>query len=112
MDFSLRVDPADETAMELLGRLAQRAEVTPMVHGRGTALVLGGARSGKSSWAEAQLAGAADVEYVATSEVLDGDAEWAERVALHVARLRLALYLGLDVTGTHGVHANAVLGEL
>jgi adenosylcobinamide kinase/adenosylcobinamide-phosphate guanylyltransferase len=48
--------------------------------------VLGGARSGKSSWAEAQLAEMPDVEYVATSEVLDGDAEWAERVALHVAR--------------------------
>ena len=86
MDFALRIDPADEAAMGLLALLAQRAEVTPMVHGRGTALVLGGARSGKSSWAEAQLAGAADVEYVATSEVLDADAEWAERVALHVAR--------------------------
>lgn len=86
MDFAVRVDPADEAAAQLLALLARCAEVTPMVHGPGTALVLGGARSGKSSWAEAQLAGAADVEYVATSEVNDGDAEWAERVALHVAR--------------------------
>ena len=86
MEFSVLIDPADGEAAALLARLAERAEVTPLVHAPGTALVLGGARSGKSSWAEAQLAAAADVEYVATSEVVDGDAEWAERVALHVAR--------------------------
>lgn len=86
MEFRVRIDPADGRAAALLADLAERAEVTPMVHARGTALVLGGARSGKSSWAEAQLAEMPDVEYVATSEVLDGDAEWAERVALHVAR--------------------------
>ncbi|MCG6567369.1 bifunctional adenosylcobinamide kinase/adenosylcobinamide-phosphate guanylyltransferase [Tessaracoccus sp. ZS01] len=54
--------------------------------GGGTALVLGGARSGKSTWAEAQFAGVADVEYVATSELRDGDTEWAHRVALHRER--------------------------
>ncbi|MDO5676951.1 MAG: bifunctional adenosylcobinamide kinase/adenosylcobinamide-phosphate guanylyltransferase [Propionibacteriaceae bacterium] len=52
----------------------------------GTALVLGGARSGKSTWAEAQFAGVVDVEYVATSELRDGDAEWAHRVELHRSR--------------------------
>ncbi|HHT12663.1 MAG TPA: bifunctional adenosylcobinamide kinase/adenosylcobinamide-phosphate guanylyltransferase [Propionibacterium sp.] len=50
---------------------------------RRTALVLGGARSGKSTWAEAQFAGVAEVEYVATSELTPDDAEWAHRVALH-----------------------------
>lgn len=54
--------------------------------GAGVALVLGGARSGKSTWAEAQFAGLPDVEYVATSELRDGDAEWADRVALHRER--------------------------
>ena len=49
-----------------------------------TALVLG-VPSGKSTWAEAQLAGLDDVTYVATSDCPD-DPEWAERVALHVAR--------------------------
>lgn len=53
---------------------------------KGTALVLGGARSGKSTWAEAQFAGFAQVEYVATSELLDDDAEWGRRVALHRER--------------------------
>jgi adenosylcobinamide kinase/adenosylcobinamide-phosphate guanylyltransferase len=90
VEFSVLIDPADGEAAALLARLAERAEVTPLVHAPGTALVLGGARSGKSSWAEAQLAAAADVEYVATSEVVDGDAEWAERVALHVARRPLS----------------------
>lgn len=86
MEFSVRIDPADGEAAALLARLAERAEVTPLVHAPGTALVLGGARSGKSSWAEAQLSAVEDVEYVATSKVVDGDAEWAGRVALHVAR--------------------------
>ena len=54
--------------------------------GVGTALVLGGARSGKSTWAEAQFAHLDEVEYVATSELRDGDAEWAHRVALHRER--------------------------
>lgn len=54
--------------------------------GVGTALVLGGARSGKSTWAEAQFAETAEVEYVATSEVSGHDDEWAHRVALHRQR--------------------------
>lgn len=86
MEFSVRIDPRDEHARALLGQLAERAAVTPMSHGPGTALVLGGARSGKSFWAEQQLAGREDVEYVATSYVDPEDAEWVERVALHRAR--------------------------
>ncbi|WP_256094425.1 bifunctional adenosylcobinamide kinase/adenosylcobinamide-phosphate guanylyltransferase [Tessaracoccus lapidicaptus] len=83
MEFSVRIDPADAAAVELLERLAERADVAPMAHAPVPTLVLGGARSGKSSWAEAQLAGARDVDYVATSEVRDDDPEWAHRVALH-----------------------------
>ncbi len=49
-------------------------------------LLLGGARSGKSSLAERLLADAADVTYVATAGHRDGDAEWAERVELHRER--------------------------
>ncbi len=49
--------------------------------------MLGGARSGKSSFAEQLLAGERDVDYVACGAVPDGgDVEWAERVALHRAR--------------------------
>jgi adenosylcobinamide kinase/adenosylcobinamide-phosphate guanylyltransferase len=50
-------------------------------------LVLGGARSGKSSYAEGLLGREGSVEYVACGATPDGDdAEWADRVALHRAR--------------------------
>jgi len=47
--------------------------------------VLGGVRSGKSSWAEQQLAGHARVDYVATAAERD-DADWALRIAEHRQR--------------------------
>ena len=47
-------------------------------------LVLGGARSGKSSFAEDLLARERTVDYVACGLVPDdSDAEWADRVARH-----------------------------
>jgi adenosylcobinamide kinase/adenosylcobinamide-phosphate guanylyltransferase len=50
-------------------------------------LVLGGARSGKSRYAEDLLRSRAGVDYVACGLVPDGsDAEWDDRVALHRAR--------------------------
>jgi adenosylcobinamide kinase / adenosylcobinamide-phosphate guanylyltransferase len=49
-------------------------------------LVLGGARSGKSSYAERLLARERDVDYVACGALPDDDAEWADRIALHRAR--------------------------
>ncbi len=49
-------------------------------------LILGGARSGKSTRAEQLLAPYDDVLYVATGGTRDGDAEWAQRVDLHRAR--------------------------
>lgn len=49
-------------------------------------LVLGGARSGKSAWAEQRVAAEPDVVYVATAPPRPGDAEWRARVAAHVAR--------------------------
>lgn len=53
---------------------------------RGTVLVTGGARSGKSTWAEARLAGRGPVDYVATSDALSEDEEWRRRVRLHRER--------------------------
>lgn len=51
-----------------------------------TTLVLGGARSGKSFWAEQQLADEAAVDYIATSEPQPDDPEWVARVDLHRQR--------------------------
>lgn len=54
---------------------------------RGRVLVLGGARSGKSSTAERFLADYDEVEYVATGTPPDpSDSEWAERVKEHRQR--------------------------
>lgn len=52
----------------------------------GSALVLGGTRSGKSTFAESLVAPAERVSYVATSEERPEDPEWVERLALHRAR--------------------------
>lgn len=47
------------------------------------ALVLGGARSGKSAFAERLLAEDPQVLYAATSPRYEHDAEWGERIARH-----------------------------
>ena len=49
-------------------------------------LILGGARSGKSTEAERLLADSADTLYVATGGDGSADPEWASRIALHRAR--------------------------
>lgn len=65
-------------------------------------LVLGGARSGKSTFAEASLAGRDDVDYVATSAVEPHDPEWAARVAAHRLR-RPAGWRTLETIDVAGV---------
>lgn len=77
----------DPDVLALLDALARRGEVEPLAHTpAGRTLVLGGVRSGKSSWAEGRLKGYADVEYVATARPYSDDAEWTARIAAH--RLR------------------------
>ncbi len=53
-------------------------------------LVLGGARSGKSAWAERRLAAEPSVTYVATAPARAGDDDWSARVRAHVARRPVA----------------------
>lgn len=49
-------------------------------------LVTGGARSGKSHWAEQSVLASPEVRYIATAPPRPGDAEWEERVRLHKGR--------------------------
>ncbi|MGF0253551.1 bifunctional adenosylcobinamide kinase/adenosylcobinamide-phosphate guanylyltransferase [Rhodococcus erythropolis] len=49
-------------------------------------LVTGGARSGKSTYAEGLLAGYRNVTYIATGDPQDDDPDWIERIASHRAR--------------------------
>lgn len=49
-------------------------------------LVIGGARSGKSHYAEQLAGGRSDVHYVATGGHRPDDPEWVDRVARHQAR--------------------------
>ena len=61
-------------------------------------LVVGGARSGKSRYAESLLRSHPKVTYVAPGPVPDGsDPEWAERISLHQAR-RPAQWTTLETT--------------
>jgi adenosylcobinamide kinase / adenosylcobinamide-phosphate guanylyltransferase len=68
------------------GTLVVEMDTTSAHAGPRRVLILGGARSGKSTAAEARLAASPDVTYVATSGSQPGDEEWATRVAAHRAR--------------------------
>jgi adenosylcobinamide kinase/adenosylcobinamide-phosphate guanylyltransferase len=46
-------------------------------------LVLGGIRSGKSQWAEIDIADEASVRYIATGPAADSDVSWARRIDVH-----------------------------
>lgn len=67
-------------------------------------MVIGGARSGKSRFAEALVADAGPVDYVATSRGRADDAEWQARVAAHVAR-RPASWRTVETVDVAGVLA-------
>jgi len=83
--------PADELqallapmGARIVDDLAQVSVPTPPLRLRH--LILGGARSGKSRYAEALANEHPRVTYVATAAGQPGDAEWAERVRLHRQR--------------------------
>jgi adenosylcobinamide kinase/adenosylcobinamide-phosphate guanylyltransferase len=46
-------------------------------------LVLGGIRSGKSTWAESEIARFSDVRYVATGSAEQSDPNWTKRITAH-----------------------------
>jgi adenosyl cobinamide kinase/adenosyl cobinamide phosphate guanylyltransferase len=77
--------PADDAAGP--AALVPAAAPRDQPSSRGRVLVLGGARSGKSTTAEKFMAAYGEVEYVATGSLPDArDKEWAARVAEHRSR--------------------------
>ena len=74
-------------------------------------LVLGGARSGKSAYAEALLPADAQVTYVATARRDPADAEWEARIAAHVAR-RPSHWNTVEPTDLAAMIAAAPAGQL
>lgn len=91
MDLGLRLGegtgavlalPMVQASARLLREMATFADLAGPRRGW-SALVLGGARSGKSTWAEGRFADRDVVDYVATSAPAGDDEEWAERVTLH-----------------------------
>lgn len=55
--------------------------------------ILGGARSGKSSYAETRAVGRGEVTYIATGVGHENDADWQERIAAHRSRRPSAWHL-------------------
>ena len=73
----------------------------------GRLLVLGGARSGKSAYAEQRLAAEPAVTYVATAPPRVVDADWAQRLAAHVRR-RPSAWTTLETGDVAGLLREAV----
>ena len=89
--------PRDGAVLELGG-----SRPAPRVPRR--VLVLGGARSGKSAYAEQRLAAEPAVRYVATAPDRPGDSDWSARVQAHVAR-RPASWSTVETVDVAGVLA-------
>jgi adenosylcobinamide kinase / adenosylcobinamide-phosphate guanylyltransferase len=95
---ALGVQVLDDLGVVLTGADAQRP--------RRRSLVLGGARSGKSRFAEEQASAGLTVTYVATGGTRPDDPDWVERVARHQRR-RPAHWVTVETTDVRGALAAA-----
>ena len=80
--------------------------VVKVRQGRRT-LVLGGMRSGKSTWAERALDGITEVTYIATAPSRPGDDDWDRRVLAHRSR-RPAHWHTVEMASTQAVLAELI----
>jgi adenosylcobinamide kinase/adenosylcobinamide-phosphate guanylyltransferase len=78
------------------------------LHGR--VLVIGGARSGKSAYAESLLSPHRAVTYVATAPARPGDSDWAARIAAHKLRRPLS-WATVETEDLAAVLADAAPGD-
>lgn len=100
--------PREDTVLEVGGG-------TPHPRDPVRLLVLGGARSGKSAYAEQRLAAEPHVTYVATAPPREGDEDWAARVRDHIARRPASWRTAEtgDVAGLlRGAHAALLVDDL
>jgi adenosylcobinamide kinase/adenosylcobinamide-phosphate guanylyltransferase len=77
---------------------------------QGRVLVIGGARSGKSAYAETLVGGQPAVTYVATAPPQPDDPEWAARVAAHKLR-RPTTWATVETTDLVSVLAHPARGS-
>ncbi|MEO6713670.1 MAG: bifunctional adenosylcobinamide kinase/adenosylcobinamide-phosphate guanylyltransferase [Mycobacteriales bacterium] len=77
---------------------------------QGRVLVIGGARSGKSAYAESLVGGQSPVTYVATAPPQLDDPEWAARVAAHKLR-RPTAWATVETTDLVSVLAHPARGS-
>ena len=77
---------------------------------RGRVLVIGGARSGKSAYAESLLSTHRAVTYVATAPARPDDSDWLARIAAHKLR-RPVSWATVETADLAGVLADAAPGD-
>ncbi len=77
---------------------------------RGRVLVIGGARSGKSAYAESLLSPHRAVTYVATAPVRPDEPDWTARIAAHKLR-RPVSWATVETVDLAGVLADAAPGD-
>lgn len=106
-----RAQGVTHPAVIVVGEVAGELSVAPPARTNRRVLVLGGARSGKSAYAESRLSQYGAVEYVATSTADPHDLEWVARVEAH-RRRRPSAWVTTETTGVpHVVPWSLSTGE-
>jgi len=107
--------PADQLSLALAPHQARIVDDGTVIDTRTTqksrTLIVGGARSGKSAFAESLASHSREVTYVATGGERPGDSEWLERVQAHQSR-RPQHWRTLESSDLIGIITNCTSGLL